>query len=126
MLPAVIPQSIGMGLFFVPITLIATTNVGEEDAGLASGLFNTAQQVGGALGLAVLSTLAADKSAGILADLGRPPNELEQANALLDGFQVAFTAAAILVAVGALLLMLLVRKSDVANIDPDAAPVPGG
>jgi hypothetical protein len=124
-LPAVIPQSIGMGLFLVPITLIATTNVGEEDARLASGLFNTAQQVGGALGLAVLSTLAADKSAGILADLGRPPNELEQANALLDGFQVAFTAAAILVAFGALLLMLLVRKSDVANIDPDAAPVPG-
>ena len=40
-LPAVIPQSIGMGLFFVPITLIATTNVGADDAGLASGLFNT-------------------------------------------------------------------------------------
>jgi len=65
-LPAVIPQSVGMGLFFVPITLIATTNVGDEDAGLASGLFNTAQQVGGALGLAVLSTLAADKSASVL------------------------------------------------------------
>jgi predicted MFS family arabinose efflux permease len=73
-LPAVIPQSIGMGLFFVPITLIATTNVDHEDAGLASGLFNTAQQVGGALGLAVLSTLAADKSASILSDLGRRPD----------------------------------------------------
>jgi predicted MFS family arabinose efflux permease len=58
-LPAVIPQSIGMGLFFVPITLIATTDVGDEDAGLASGLFNTAQQVGAALVLAVRSTLAA-------------------------------------------------------------------
>ena len=71
-LPAIIPQSIGMGLFFVPITLIATTNVADEDAGLASGLFNTSQQVGGALGLAVLSTLAADKSANVLADLGQP------------------------------------------------------
>jgi hypothetical protein len=114
-----------MGLFFVPITLIATTNVAEEDAGLASGLFNTAQQIGGALGLAVLSTLAADKSANVLADLGHRPSQPEAAEALLDGFQVAFTAAAILVASGAVLLMLLVRKSDVANVNPDAAPVPG-
>ncbi len=109
-LPAVIPQSVGMGLFFVPITLIATTNVGDEDAGLASGLFNTAQQVGGALGLAVLSTLAADKSATVLAELGHRPSQVERVNAMLDGFQVAFTAAAILVAFGAVLLMLAVRK----------------
>ena len=124
-LPAVIPQSIGMGLFFVPITLIATTNVGADDAGLASGLFNTSQQVGGALGLAVLSTLAADKTASVLAELGRAPSQVEQANALLDGFQVAFVAAALLVAVGAVLLMVLVRKQDVEGINPEAAPVPG-
>ena len=124
-LPAVIPQSIGMGLFFVPITLIATTNVADEDAGLASGLFNTAQQVGGALGLAVLSTLAADKSANVLAELGHRASRTEQVDAMLDGFQVAFTAAAILVAFGAVLLMLLIRKSDVANVDPAAAPLPG-
>jgi MFS family permease len=123
-LPAIIPQSIGMGLFFVPITLIATTNVGEEDAGLASGLFNTSQQVGGALGLAVLSTLAADKTASVIGDLGHPPSQLDRANALLDGFQVAFTAAAILVAFGVVLLMLAVRKEDVANVNPDAAPLP--
>ena len=123
-LPAVIPQSIGMGLFFVPITLIATTNVAEEDAGLASGLFNTAQQVGGALGLAVLSTLAADKSASVLSGLGHRPRPVERVDALLDGFHVAFTAAAILVAFGAVLLMLAVRKGDVANVDPDAAPLP--
>ena len=123
-LPAVIPQSIGMGLFFVPITLIATTNVGDEDAGLASGLFNTSQQIGGALGLALLSTLAADKSASVLQELGRSPSELERVTALLDGFQVAFIAAAVLVAFGAVLLMLLVRKSDVAGVNPDAAPLP--
>ena len=55
-LAAIIPQSVGMGLTFVPITLIATTTVADEDVGLASGLFNTAQQVGGALGLPILST----------------------------------------------------------------------
>ena len=124
-LPAVIPQAIGMGLFFVPITLIATTNVGADDAGLASGLFNTSQQVGGALGLAVLSTLAADKTANVLGDLGRAPSQLERADALLDGFQVAFVAAALLVAVGAVLLMVLVRKQDVEGINPEAAAVPG-
>ena len=118
-LPGLIPQSIGMGLTFVPITLIATTNVEAEDAGLASGLFNTSQQVGGSLGLAILSTLAANKTASMLiGGSGR-------AQALVDGFNVAFVAAAVLVAAGALVLLLVVRKSDVANVNPEAAPVPG-
>jgi hypothetical protein len=115
-----------MGLFFVPITLIATTNVGEEDAGLASGLFNTSQQVGGALGLAVFSSLAADKTSSVLADLGHRPSPVERTDALLEGFQVAFTLAAIVVAAGAALLLLAVRKSDVENINPDAQPLPAG
>jgi EmrB/QacA subfamily drug resistance transporter len=123
-LPAIIPQSIGMGLFFVPITLIATTNVAHEEAGLASGLFNTAQQVGGALGLAVLSTLAADKTTDVLAQLGRPPSATDRADALLEGFQVAFAAATILVAFGVLVLLLVVRRRDVASVNPDAAPIP--
>src|SRR3954453_21408551 len=62
LLPSLLVLSIGLGLTFAPITLIATTNVDGRDAGLASGLLNTSQQVGGALGLAVLSTLAADRT----------------------------------------------------------------
>ena len=50
MLPGIMLTSIGMGLTFVPVTLIATSGVPVDDAGLASGLFNTSQQVGGALG----------------------------------------------------------------------------
>jgi EmrB/QacA subfamily drug resistance transporter len=123
-LPAIIPQSIGMGLTFVPVTLIATTNVGDADAGLASGLFNTSQQIGGALGLAILSTLAADKTTSVLGDLGRQPNPAEQASALLDGFDIAFVAAALLLLLGAAVLLATVRKSDVANIDTEHPPLP--
>ena len=70
LLPGLLLMSIGMGLTFVPVTLIATTNVSAEDAGLASGLFNTSQQIGGALGLAVLATLAADKTASVAGEHG--------------------------------------------------------
>ena len=51
-LPGLVVMAVGLGLTFVPLTLIGTTNVANSDAGLASGLFNTSQQVGGALGLA--------------------------------------------------------------------------
>ena len=106
-----------MGLTFVPVTLIATTNVSAVDAGLASGLFNTSQQIGRALGLAILATLAADKTATELAELGRAPAPPEQAAALVEGFQVAFAGAGILMLAGVVLLGVLVRRSDVANVN---------
>ncbi len=65
LLVGLLPMSIGMGLTFVPITLLATGGVTGNDAGLASGLFNTAQQVGGSLGLAILSTLAASQTSSL-------------------------------------------------------------
>src|SRR5215213_7242357 len=125
LLPGLMPMALGMGLTFVPITLIATTNVSGNDAGLASGLFNTSQQVGGALGLAVLATLAADKTASVLAGLGRPPTPADQPAALVEGFQVAFTGAALLLALGAVVLALTLRASDTANINPEEMPVVG-
>ena len=66
-LPALIITSLGMGAVFMPLTLIATTGLEDEDQGLASGLFNTSQQIGGALGLAILSTLAAGRTAAAAA-----------------------------------------------------------
>ncbi|HEY6890865.1 MAG TPA: MFS transporter [Solirubrobacter sp.] len=119
LLPGLLLMSFGMGNTFVPITLIATTNVEPEDAGLASGLFNTSQQVGGALGLAVLSTLAADRTVSYLQGLGHQPGPQDKAAGLVEGFQVAFTSAAILVTTGAILLALLLRSRDVANVNPE-------
>jgi EmrB/QacA subfamily drug resistance transporter len=126
LLPGLLLMAFGMGNTFVPITLVATTNVAAEDAGLASGLFNTSQQIGGALGLAILSTLGADKAASVLASLGRAPEQADRAAALVEGFQVAFTGAALLTVAGLVLFVVLVRPSDVAGVNPDASMVPAG
>ena len=124
-LPGLVPMAIGMGLTFVPLTLIATTNVARDDAGLASGLFNTSQQVGGALGLAVLSVVAADRSSSVLSDLGRT-DPLSQASALVEGYQLAFQVAAALVLVSAIAIAVLLRARDVASVNPDEAPALAG
>jgi predicted MFS family arabinose efflux permease len=125
-LPAMILTSLGMGAVFMPLTLVATTGLDNEDQGLASGLFNTSQQIGGALGLAVLSTLAADRTSSYLQGLGHAPSAQDQAAGLVEGFQVAFTSAAILVAFGAVLLAVLLRAKDVANVNPEQGMVPAG
>jgi EmrB/QacA subfamily drug resistance transporter len=112
-----VPMSIGMGSTFVPLTLVATTGIEAEDAGLASGLFNTFQQVGGALGLAVLSTLASDRTSSFLTGLGHAPSAADQSAALVEGFQLAFTVSAGLMIAGAVLAAVLLRTRDLARID---------
>jgi predicted MFS family arabinose efflux permease len=119
LLPGIIPMSVGMGLTFVPVTLIATTNIDDADAGLASGVFNTSQQVGGALGLAVLSTFASSRTSNVLGGLGHAPTPSDRATAMVDGFQVAFAAGAGLIALGAVVLAALIRSRDVARINAD-------
>jgi EmrB/QacA subfamily drug resistance transporter len=116
LLSGLLPMAVGMGLTFVPLTLVATSGVSPADAGLASGTFNTSQQVGGALGLAVLATLASDKTANVLGGLGHAPSLVDQHQALVDGFQVAFIAAAILMSAGLVMVTTLLRRRDVANV----------
>ena len=77
-LPGILVMSAGLGLTFVPMTLIATTGVADDDAGLASGLFNSSQQIGGALGLAILSTVAASTTSN-----SRPGGAPDAGRALL-------------------------------------------
>ncbi|TML07127.1 MAG: MFS transporter [Actinobacteria bacterium] len=115
LLVGLLPMSVGMGLTFVPVTLLATAGVAPEDSGLASGLLNTSQQVGGALGLAILSTLAANHATSALADGASRPA------ALLAGWQVGFTGGAIVLILAALTLVLALRRRDLEHVDVDAA-----
>jgi hypothetical protein len=105
-----------MGLTFVPITLMATGGVAENDAGLASGLFNTAQQVGGSLGLAILSTLAATRTSDLLSGLHGPALFAATTAAKVSGYRVAFIAAAVMLGAGAVILAATVRRRDVENL----------
>ncbi len=113
--PGLMIMSIGMGLTFVPVTLIATTNIHPEDAGLASGLFNTSQQVGGALGLAMLSSIAASRTSS--------SHAVSHAAALVDGFQVAFLLGAGFMILAAILVVALIRGHHVASINTEEAVV---
>src|SRR5262245_43557673 len=113
-LPGLVVMGLGLGLTFVPLTLIATSGIQPADAGLASGLFNSSQQVGGALGLAILSTLAVHYTTSSLDGAGAAPSVHERAVAAVEGYQAAFLAAAGLLVLGVILVATLVRSSDVA------------
>jgi EmrB/QacA subfamily drug resistance transporter len=111
-LPGMILGSLGMGAIFMPLTLVATTGLEDEDQGLASGLFNTSQQVGGALGLAILTTIAAGQTNGSSA--------VEQ----VHGFHYAFAGAGVLVALSLVVMLALLRKRHVARIEAAADAEP--
>lgn len=122
LLVGLLPMSIGMGLTFVPITLLGTGGVTGEDAGLASGLFNTAQQVGGSLGLAILATLSASQTSGLLHGLGGHPGGAAALAARVSGYHVAFAAAAIMLGIGAVLLAVLLRRRHVDGLELELTP----
>ncbi len=110
-LPSIVLSSLGMGAVFMPLTLIATTGLADSDQGLASGLFNTSQQVGGALGLAVLSTLAASKTSSAGGS---------SAHALVVGFHWAFAGGAAVMLGGLAVMIALLRQRHVARIEAQA------
>jgi EmrB/QacA subfamily drug resistance transporter len=98
-LPPEVLVSVGMGLAFVPLSSTALVGVQEEHAGVASALVNTTQQIGGALGTALLNTIAATATAGYLTHHGHAAVATRNAN--VHGYTTAFTvSAALLVAAG--------------------------
>jgi EmrB/QacA subfamily drug resistance transporter len=121
LLVGLIPMSLGMGLTFVPITLLGTSGVTAEDSGLASGLFNTAQQVGGSLGLAILSSLAASQTTSLLHGSGAGG----AVAARVSGYHVAFLAAAIMLGIAAVLMTVVLRKSHTREIERELAETGG-
>jgi EmrB/QacA subfamily drug resistance transporter len=124
LLSGLLPMSIGMGLTFVPITLLATGGVRDDDAGLASGLFNTAQQVGGSLGLAILSTLAASQTSSLLASSHASLNSAAGIAARVSGYHVAFLAASLMLAAGGIILAVALRPRHVRAIESELTPIP--
>jgi predicted MFS family arabinose efflux permease len=100
----------GLGFAFVTTTIAAVSGVQERESGLASGLINTSQQIGGALGLAVLATIANSRTDDLMASTGGDPSALTAA--LNEGFQSAFLGGAGIAALGLVLALVLIRGRD--------------
>ncbi|HEY7122187.1 MAG TPA: MFS transporter [Solirubrobacterales bacterium] len=110
----------GLGFGFVTSTIAAVAGVQEREQGLASGLINTSQQIGGALGLAVLSTIATSRTDDVMAS-----GHSTLPNALTEGFQSAFLGGAIIATLGVIATLVLIRTRDskahmeMANAEPE-------
>ena len=109
---------LGAGLGFPALMTLAMSGVAPQDSGVASGLVNTGAQVGGAVGLAVLATAAAGRTNGELAA------GVDQLAALNSGYHLAYLVGAALVAIGAVVVLAVVRKpaADQAPAEADAEP----
>jgi EmrB/QacA subfamily drug resistance transporter len=115
-LPGLVIMAAGMGQVFISITIAATAGVPRNESGLASGLLNTSQQVGGALGLAILSGIA---TAGTTAFLKTNPQAMQEA--VVHGYHNALLVAAAFPLITALVAFLFVRHYEV---DEDAEVIP--
>jgi MFS family permease len=121
--PGLILSGIGLALSFVPVTIAGLNGVQPADAGVASGMLNTSRQIGGSIGLAVVTTIAATAtthyadSHGVLAFSGQ---------ALTHGFQVAFYVLIGVSVVGAVLAAAFVesKPKPKPKVAPQAEPEP--
>jgi EmrB/QacA subfamily drug resistance transporter len=106
LLPGFFLIGIGLGFAFVPVSIAALAGVPGHEAGLASGLINTSQQIGGALGLAILTTVSTNRSGSLMA------KGVAKASALTQGFQIAFWVAVGFAVASVLTTLLALRRRD--------------
>jgi EmrB/QacA subfamily drug resistance transporter len=111
LLPGFLLVALGLGFSFVPISIAALAGVQPAEAGLASGLINTSQQIGGALGIAALSTIATSRTSSALA------SGSTHSAALVDGFQSAFIAGVIIAALGIVAALTLIRREELQQVE---------
>ena len=117
---------LGLGLSFPGATVGGTSGVRNDEAGLASGLINSAQQIGGALGLAILSSIATTKTDDVMSAARGAKAALPAA--LTDGFQLAFTVGAGFAILGGILTLVIIKSSDskaaiATSAEPATAPI---
>ncbi|HTJ69376.1 MAG TPA: MFS transporter [Actinospica sp.] len=112
---------VGMGAVFAPAMNAATSGVETHDAGVASAMVNTAQQIGGSIGTALLNSLATTAAANYLVGKNKA-SQVVQANAAIHSYIVAFWWAAAIFAAGAIICGLILKAGKPDPADPDAAP----
>jgi EmrB/QacA subfamily drug resistance transporter len=110
LLPGFLLTGLGIGFSFVPISIAALAGVQPAEAGLASGLFNTSQQIGGALGIAALSTIATSRTESAVESGSAVPV------ALVDGFSAAFTGGVVVAALGIIAALVLIRSDEMEPV----------
>jgi hypothetical protein len=124
-LPALIMLAVGLGLVFATSINSATLGVQPADAGVASATVSACQQIGGALGTALLTTIAASATTSYLTSAHAHPTPLLLAHAAVRGDSTAFAwAAAIFVAGAVIAAALFERGTKALNADADAAAAP--
>ena len=115
LLPGFLLIGVGLGFSFVPISIAALAGVQDHEAGLASGLINTSQQIGGALGIAALSAIATSTTSDAVS------TGTEVSFALTDGFQAAFIVGAAVAFVGVLVALFVVDRRDLVQENAEEA-----
>jgi MFS family permease len=119
-MPGMTLLGLGAGIALNPMLLVAMSDVAPSESGLASGIVNTAFMMGGALGLAVLASLASARTEGLQAAGAGP------LVALVGGYQLAFVVGAVFAAAAALLGALLLRAGSQVPVDTGDRPAEAG